>query len=87
MIRDYLEKGLYYKGERQNISFAIKSCNDLFKEVYNELNLNYPINISAVVFQGGGMDLLISVLSKKICNIINIDDLFANAKGYKNLSK
>ena len=86
-IRDYLEKGLYYKGERQNISFAIKGCNDLFKEIYNELNLNYPINTSSVVFQGGGMDLLNSVLSKKISNIIKIDDLFANAKGYKNLLK
>ena len=86
-IKDYLENGLYYKGERQNISFAIKNCNDLFKEIYNELNLNYPINTSAVVFQGGGMDLLNSVLSKKISNIIKIDDLFANAKGYKSLLK
>lgn len=86
-IKDYLEKGFYYKGERQNINFAIKSCNDLFKEVYTELNLNYPINTSAVVFQGGGMDLLNSVLSKKISNIIKIEDLFANARGYKSLLK
>ena len=86
-IKDYLENGFYYKGERQNINFAIKSCNDLFKEVYTELNLNYPINTSAVVFQGGGMDLLNSVLSKKISNIIKIEDLFANARGYKSLLK
>ena len=86
-IKDYLEKGFYYKGERQNINFAIKRCNDLFKEIYTELNLNYPINTSAVVFQGGGMDLLNSVLSKKISNIIKIEDLFANAKGYKSLLK
>ena len=86
-IKDYLDRGFYYKGERQNINFAIKSCNDLFKEVYNELNLNYPVNTSSVVFQGGGMDLLNSVLSKKISNIIKIDDLFANARGYKSLLK
>lgn len=86
-IKDYLEKGLYYKGKRQNINFAIRSCNDLFKEIYTELNLNYPINASAVVFQGGGTDLLDSVLSKKISNIIKVDDLFANAKGYKSLLK
>ena len=86
-IKDYLENGFYYKGESQNINFAIKSCNDLFKEVYTELNLNYPINTSAVVFQGGGMDLLNSVLSKKISNIIKIEDLFANARGYKSLLK
>lgn len=86
-IKDYLEKGLYYKGERQNINFDIRSCNDLFKEIYTELNLNYPINASAVVFQGGGTDLLDSVLSKKISNIIKVDDLFANAKGYKSLLK
>ena len=86
-IKDYLENGFYYKGERQNINFAIKSCNDLFKEIYTELNLNYPINTSAVVFQGGGMDLLNSVLNKKISNIIKIEDLFANARGYKSLLK
>lgn len=86
-IKDYLENGFYYKGERQNINFAIKNCNDLFKEIYTELNLNYPINTSAVVFQGGGTDLLNSVLSKKISNIIKIEDLFANARGYKSLLK
>ena len=86
-IEGYMNNGFYYKGERQNISFAIKDCNDLFKEIYTELNLNYPINTSVVVFQGGGTDLLHSVLSKKISNIIKIDDLFANAKGYKSLLK
>lgn len=86
-IEGYMNNGFYYKGERQNISFAIKDCNDLFKEIYTELNLNYPINTSAVVFQGGGADLLNSVLNKKISNVIKIDDLFANAKGYKSLLK
>lgn len=86
-VEEYLKNGFYYKSERQNINFAIKSCNDLFKEIYTELNLNYPINASAVVFQGGGTDLLDSVLSKKISNIIKIDDLFANARGYKSLLK
>lgn len=86
-IKEYLEEGFYYKGERQNINFALKSSNDLFKEIYTELNLNYPINTSAVVFHGGGMDLLNSVLSNKISNIIKIDDLFANAIGYKSLLK
>lgn len=86
-IKDFLENGFYYKGERQNLSFAIKGCNDLFKDIYTELNLNYPINTSAVVFQGGGSELLYSVLNKKICNIIQLDDLFSNAKGYKMLLK
>ncbi len=86
-IEHYLKQGFYYKGERQNISFAIKSCNDIFKEIYTELTLKYPINISRVVFQGGGTDFLCSVLSKKISNIIKIEDLFANAKGYKMLLK
>lgn len=86
-ISDFLENGFYYKGERQNLNFAIKQCNDLFKEIYTELNLNYPVNTSAVVFQGGGSELLYSVLNKKICNIIKIEDLFANAKGYKKLLK
>ena len=86
-IEEYLKNGFYYKGERQNLNFAIKSCNDLFKEIYTELNLNYPIHTSAVVFQGGGADLLYSVLNKKIGEVIKIEDLFANAKGYKSLLK
>lgn len=86
-IEDYLKNGFYYKGERQNLNFAIKNCNDLFKEIYTELNLNYPINTSAVVFQGGGTDLLYSVLNKKVGGVVKIEDLFANAKGYKSLLK
>ena len=30
---------------------------DIFKEIYNEMKLNYPINTEAVVLAGGGSDL------------------------------
>ena len=86
-IESFLNYGFYYKGERQSLNGAIKSCNDLFKDIYTELNLNYPINTSVTVFQGGGTDLLYSVLGKKIGSVIKINDLCANAKGYKSLLK
>ncbi len=84
-VDDYIKHGFIYKGERQDIKKAIKSCNDLFKEIYTELNLNYSINTSNVVLQGGGSDLLGRVFKKKINNMTMDNDLFANANGYRML--
>lgn len=86
-VEKYLDYGFIYKNEKQDIKFAIKSCNDLFKEIYTELNLNYPIQEGATVLQGGGAELLGSVFKKKIDGLIIEKDLFANAKGYKMLLK
>lgn len=86
-VERYLENGFIYKGEKQDIKFAIKSCNDLFKEIYTELNLNYPIQEGATIVQGGGAELLGSIFKKKIDGLIIDKDLFANAKGYKMLLK
>ena len=86
-VQDYIDKGFFYKGEKQNIRFAIKRSNDIFKEIYNELKLNYPINSEAVVLQGGGSSLLGDVFKEKIQGLFIDDDLFANAKGYKMLLK
>lgn len=86
-VQDYIERGFWYKGEKQDIRFAIKRSNDIFKEIYNELKLNYPINTEAVVLQGGGSSLLGDVFKKKIQGLIIDTDLFANAKGYKILMK
>lgn len=86
-LPDYLNKGFYYKGDKQDISFAIKRSNDIFKEIYNELKLNYPIHSEAVVLQGGGSTLLGDVFRRKIQGLIIDSDLFANAKGYKMLLK
>lgn len=82
-INRYIKNGFLYKGEQQDISKSIKNCNDLFKEIYTELNLNYSINTSNVVLQGGGSDLLGKVFKKKINNMIIDNDLFANANGYR----
>ncbi|MEG3038532.1 MAG: ParM/StbA family protein [Clostridia bacterium] len=86
-VQRYLAEGFWYKGEKQDIRFAIKSCNSIFKEIYTELNINYKIQEDAVVIQGGGAELLNSVFSKKIKGLIIDADLFANAKGYKILLK
>ena len=57
------------------------------KEIYNELKLNYPINTEAVVLAGGGSDLLLKVFKNKINSIAVDDDLYANAKGFKNTNE
>lgn len=90
-IQDYLDKGFYYKGEKQNIKFAIDASKPLFKKIYDELKVNYPIGTEAVIVMGGGAKILGSAFRKSIPGIIildNIDrDVFANANGYKMLIK
>lgn len=86
-IERFLKIGFYYNGEKQDIKFAIKDCNDLFKEIYTELNLNYPINSQVTVIQGGGSDLLGSVFKNKIKSLIVNENIFLNANGYKMLLK
>ena len=90
-IQDYLDKGFYYKGEKQDIAFAINTTKVLFKQIYDELKINYSIETEAVVVMGGGAKILGSAFKKNIPGIIimeNIDrDIFSNAKGYKMLMK
>jgi plasmid segregation protein ParM len=90
-IQDYLDKGFYYKGEKQDITFAINTTKVLFKQIYDELKINYSIETEAVVVIGGGAKILGSAFKKNIPGIIimeNIDrDVFSNAKGYKMLMK
>lgn len=86
-VQDYIDKGFYYKGKKQDIRFAIKRSNDIFKEIYNELKLNYPIHTEAVILTGGGSELLGEVFKNKIEGLIVDADLFANAKGFRILLK
>lgn len=90
-IQDYLDLGFYYKGEKQDITFAINTTKVLFKQIYDELKINYAIGTEAVVVMGGGAKILGAAFRKSIPGIIimsNIDkDIFANAKGYKMLIK
>ena len=89
-IQDYLDKGFYYKGEKQNIKFAIDNSKYLFKKIYDELKINYPINVEAVIIMGGGAKILGSAFRKNIPGLIILDeerDIFANANGYKALIK
>lgn len=87
-IQDYIDKGFYLNGEKQDIKKNIDASVGLFKQIYNELKLNYPISTSAVVVMGGGAKLLGEAFKKNIPGIIVMSDVdkhvFANAKGYKN---
>ena len=62
-IQDYLDKGFYYKGEKQDITFAINTTKVLFKQIYDELKINYSIETEAVVVIGGGAKILGSASS------------------------
>lgn len=88
-IQDYLDKGFYYRGTKQDISFATKKVKDLFDTIYSKLKLNYPITTEAVVIIGGGARLLGGEFKRHIPNVIlrtnNIDDILCNANAFKEL--
>ncbi|MCC0654824.1 MULTISPECIES: ParM/StbA family protein [unclassified Clostridioides] len=90
-IQDYIDKGFYLNGEKQDIKKNIDASVSLFKQIYNELKLNYPISTAAVVVMGGGAKLLGEAFKKNISGIIVMSDVdkhvFANAKGYKKMMK
>lgn len=90
-IQDYLDKGFFYKGKKQDIKFAIDNSKPLFKRIYDELKMNYPINTEAVLLMGGGAKLLGSAFKNNIEGIIVLDDIdrdiFLNANGYNMLLK
>ncbi|HBH3011326.1 TPA: ParM/StbA family protein [Clostridioides difficile] len=90
-IQDYINKGFYLNGEKQDIKKNIDASISLFKEIYNELKLNYPVSTAAVVVMGGGAKLLGEAFKKNIPAIIVMSDVdkhvFANAKGYKKMMK
>ncbi|HBE9358286.1 TPA: ParM/StbA family protein [Clostridioides difficile] len=90
-IQDYINKGFYLNGEKQDIKKNIDASISLFKEIYNELKLNYPVSTAAVVVMGGGAKLLGEAFKKNIPGIIVMSDVdkhvFANVKGYKKMMK
>ena len=90
-VQDYIDKGFYFKGEKQDISSNIAASKELFKKIYNELKLNYPISTEAVIVMGGGAKLLGNVFKQNIPGIIVMDDIqthvFANANGYKKMMR
>lgn len=90
-VQDYIDKGFYFKGEKQDINVNINASKELFKKIYNELKLNYPISTEAVVVMGGGAKLLGSAFKQNIPGIIVMDDVqthvFANANGYRKMMK
>lgn len=89
--QDYIDKGFYFNGEKQDISSNIADSKVLFKKIYNELKLNYPISTEAVIVMGGGAKLLGNVFKQNIPGIIVMDDIqthiFANANGYRKMMR
>lgn len=86
-VDDYIKKGFFYKNKKQDISFAIKSSNNIYKEILNELTLNYPINTEAFIIGGGGSYIIGNIFKSKIPHLIIEDDIFFNAEGFEKLAK
>ncbi|HSQ88707.1 ParM/StbA family protein [Romboutsia sp.] len=90
-VQDYIDKGFYFKGEKQDIRPNIAASMDLFKKIYNELKLNYPIATEAVIVMGGGAKLLGAAFKNNVPGIIVMDNIdnyvFANANGYRKMMK
>lgn len=84
-VRHYLKYGFWYEGEEQDISFAIDAAEYLFDRIYNELKLNYPISTEVVMLVGGGSELLEDAFDDTISDVIVVNDLFSNVKGYLEL--
>lgn len=76
--------GLVIKGHTQDLSFLQNTMREHFSDIFNELLLNYPTDISDIYLCGGGSELIINAFKKRFshCQLIN-NAQFSNALGYE----
>lgn len=83
-LDDILTKGYFlYFGENISAEKYIKTLTPQIKEVYNTLKMKYSIESNSVVLLGGGSKHFHPIINKKITHSIAINDVFANANGFK----
>ena len=74
------------KLEEQDISFAVAKTKEIYKRIYNEIQMNeYPLKETRVIAVGGGADTIGSILKSKIKHLEIKEDIFLNVKGFKNM--
>lgn len=79
-----LINGLSIRGHSQDLTFLQNTMREHFNDVFNELLLNYPIDISDIYLCGGGSELIINAFKKRFphCKLLN-NAQFSNALGYE----
>lgn len=78
-----LRNGLFIKGEKQNISFAIDVFKEYLEKLITKLNIQYSLDTNNITFTGGGSLLLSKPIKKRIpYATIMQDALFSNARGF-----
>lgn len=83
-----LREGLYIGGEKQDLNFTRDIILEHFREIYKEVELNYPVKTSATFLAGGGAYLYGSLFKHMYKNIKTIKNAqFANAKGFEKVGK
>lgn len=83
-LEDILVKGYFlYFGETISAKKYIQILIPQIKEVYNTLKMKYSIESNSVVLLGGGSKHFHPIIKEKIKHCIAINDIFANANGFK----
>lgn len=82
-VERIISHGLYIKGEKQNISFAIDIFKEYLENLIRELNLQYSLKTNNIVFTGGGSILLAKPIMNRLPYAgIQDNPVFNNAKGF-----
>lgn len=89
---DYAEtifnSGLTVDGEPQDLSFLKPIIANHLQEIFNELDLNYPVRTIPVFLCGGGAYVLSNAFTKKYKNSIVLkNSQFSNAVGFKKVGE
>lgn len=82
-----IKDGLIIDGEKADITFTKPIFEKYVDRIMAELRLNYPIRTSKCILCGGGGSLLQGFFKREIKNLLVINDIFSNAKGFKRVGE
>lgn len=79
-----LKNGLEIYGKQQDISFAIDVFKIFLEDLLLQVDQEYSLKVNKTCFMGGGSILLKNPILKRVEGATIIDDIFCNAKAYRN---
>lgn len=86
--QDILFKGLFIDGKKVDTEFISDVCREHFKELFDNLILDYPTKTVPFLLSGGGASLLYNPIKSRFKNVLIIEDSqFSNAYGYKKVGE
>jgi plasmid segregation protein ParM len=87
-IENILQNGLYIKGVKQDINFLQDIMREHYGDIFNELSINYPTDISEMYMCGGGSHIIFNSFKKRYPHLQLIPNAqFSNANGYEIVGK